>query len=492
VPNRPPTGQLVHRLLVVVSVAAALFTIALARGGFRVDLGPLRLSSHASPATPLIIALVTGLGAWALRLARNPGPAVPAAGILRRARWALLVSALVVGLNSFFMLAPPPAPGTNNCVYVRPLGGGFTHILNCDAPEFVLLAHTPWIVLTREHAARQNRPLSFTLAYALATPMRQLGWFDWFFQPDGPEFVAYAAINVVALVLAVGCFASLLTWSGGGSSGMELFFVTIVLTGNEVTKLFFLSPHVQVFNLLIPCLALYASARLIGRGRALSTAEALLLGVAFGVGLLIYASFAIALLCVAAIQLLVYRRPVSAGSMVLVAGAIFGCWALFVYLRTGFYYNYEVAEFRQFVWIVDCVRQGRAQCALDVSRKASDFMGATAPVLALPMALIVVVWLARRALSTAPPASDHAFPDAFRGAIAVNFVVTTIFLALMGYYRTRLSWLLVPALLLLAALQLQRLRWAMGEARTAWFNAAVVVATVLYMAQLVFRAGPFS
>jgi hypothetical protein len=159
---------------------------------------------------------------------------------------------------------------------------------------------------------------------------------------------------------------------------MELFFVTIVLTGNEVTKLFFLSPHVQVFNLLIPCLALYASARLIGRGRALSTAEALLLGVAFGVGLLIYASFAIALLCVAAIQLLAYRRPVSAGSMVLVAGAIFGLWALFVYLRTGFYYNYEVAEFRQFVWIVDCVRQGPAQCALDVSRRASDFMGATA------------------------------------------------------------------------------------------------------------------
>jgi uncharacterized membrane protein len=74
----------------------------------------------------------------------------------------------------------------------------------------------------------------------------------------------------------------------------------------------------------------------------------------------------------------------------------------------------------------------------------------------------------------------------------VNFVVTTIFLALMGYYRTRLSWLLVPALLLLAALQLQRLRWAMGEARITWFNAAVVVATVLYVAQLVFRAGPFS
>jgi hypothetical protein len=32
----------------------------------------------------------------------------------------------------------------------------------------------------------------------------------------------------------------------------------------------------------------------------------------------------------------------------------------------------------------------------------------------------------------------------------------------------------------------------MGEARITWFNAAVVVATVLYVAQLVFRAGPFS
>ena len=39
----------------------------------------------------------------------------------------------------------------------------------------------------------------------------------------------------------------------GVTLGIEVLFCLIVLAANDVTKLFFWSPHAQIYNLFVPC-----------------------------------------------------------------------------------------------------------------------------------------------------------------------------------------------------------------------------------------------
>src|SRR5688572_16990176 len=146
-------------------------------GGGTFHLGPLRVSST-SARNPLLLALASGLLAWALALAtsendshhRHRGPVLVA-----------MLTLLAIGLN-VMLQAQPALPNEFTCYYDQPLRGGFRFQLNCDAMEFMTLAHDPSLVFTRP--IRQSRPLSFAIPAAIALPLRVLPDFD--VLPVGP------------------------------------------------------------------------------------------------------------------------------------------------------------------------------------------------------------------------------------------------------------------------------------------------------------------
>ncbi|HEX5110428.1 MAG TPA: hypothetical protein VFV95_18385 [Vicinamibacterales bacterium] len=478
-----------RRRLIQVAAVSSLAAIALAlTPGFELHAGPLRVSVH-SPRHLLMLAVVSAIAAWAVSLAQGDDEGPP--GPRRWGRFAALSGLMVVGLN-VLMLAQPSMPTDKfYCMEDRPIGKGFRHVLNCDSGEFMALASAPASVVSRR--VRQSRPLSFVLAYVISRPLYLIPRLVKAgpYYPLAPEFVAYLIINIALLILTLVIFTRLLDWSARVRDGTELLFALVVLGVNDITKLFFWTPHVQVYNLFIGCLTLYLIVRLIERGEPLRSRQAVGLGLAFGVGLLIYGSFLIPLLCVALVQVVIYRRLWPA----LVAGAVsllpYVCWVTLIFALTGTFYNHEIEVYRQFVWIADCAKLGVVACPPKAIDNAWAFFNTGAPVMVVPLLLLCGCRIAGYIW----PGNTPVPPERLRLiglAIAFAFSVTAVFLLLMGYYVPRLIWLLVPSVLLAVTLELRALRLAIALPRRWMFDAGLLAASLVYVFVLLERQGPYN
>jgi hypothetical protein len=482
----------IRRTLVAVCAITGIWSLVLlVTGGFVFQVAGLRLSSQMARG-PLAIALLSGLTVWAMSLtARRDAAARPAAGGMRRAS---LLSVLVLGLSVLFLAQPAPPANQNNCLFVHELGAGMRHLLNCDAVEYLALANAPSIVLTPEHPYRQSRPLSFLAPSLVSRPLRLSSWLVQHgpYPPYGPEFVAFALINLVVLVASMLCFVRVLRMARTGvPQGMEVLLSLVVLSANDVTKLFFWSPHAQIYNLFVPCVTVYMNLRLLDSGRPLTVKQASLLGLALGIGLLMYGSFSVAVACVCAIQVFKYRKVVPAVVIGLMAVATYAAWVVYVIATTGSFYSYETEMFRQFVWLLDCYRSGRAKCVPRLHNEGGMFFNVLAQMTLVPLALIVVVRIARFVW---PVPGDPA-PVNRHVAIAVGAClgVAAVMLLLMGgaFVMPRLYWILIPPLMMLLAIDLQQLRAGLSVRGQRVLSGLVFAGTLVYLVVLTVRQGPY-
>lgn len=457
-------------------------------GGIEFAVGPLQFSSH-SPRGALFLAIGAGLASWAAFIAaerRDGEHWRPHAGIL----YTLGLTVLAIGLNAATLAQPAPPPDEHNCVFDNPIGHGFRHLLNCDSPEFLALAQEPSLVF--ENPVRQSRPLSFAVPFLMAQPLALVPRLasTWPYTPYAAEFAAYLVVNLAVLVAGLQLFTVTLESGTGVRGGPELMLALVVLGANNVTKLFLWTPHVQLFNLFVPCLTMYVCFRLAARERPLDAREGSLLGLALGVGLLWYGSFAIAIACVAAIQVAVYRRVTPAVILLAVAAVPYACWVAGVVRATGSFYNHEIETYRQFVWVVDCVESGTSACLRTAGGHLATFAATAAPVVALPLAVIAIARAARRVGSQhRPAAGPHV--RALRRAVFCNLLVATAFLAAMGFSAPRLIWLLMPGLILLGTVELQQVRFSRPARAGAWEAITLGVALV-YLVVLVSAQGPYN
>ena len=479
------------RFLVVLCALTTLWSVVLLlTGGFHVELGPIQISSRA-PRLPLILAIVSGVAAWAMSMDGTARPVVRGTGLGRRIRFALLVCALSAGLNAVLMTSPAPPLDVNNCLFIRELEWGFRHILNCDSPEFLALAQTPSLILSPNHQTRQSRPGFAGLAYVVAAPLRLVPWITEsdLYRPYAAEFVAYALINLAILAASLLWFAWLLESGDTGTPpGIELLFAMIVLGANDLTKLFLWSPHLQIFNLFVSCLTLYICFRLIERRQPLSVRQGAMLGLGIGAGFLVYGSFLIPIVSAAAVQAILFRRTLVAFVIGAAAFAPYACWVLFVRVTTGGFYSHEVEAYRQFVWIGDCIGLGVASCSPIVTANAWAFLNTAGPIVFPPLLAIGCCRIARYSLS--PPLEPPGPGRAIGLTIAVALTVTAAFLALMGFYVPRLCWLLMPPLFLVLAFELKALRLSTRSPNGWRFKALLLSTATIYVLVLLARQGP--
>jgi hypothetical protein len=324
----------------------------------------------------------------------------------------------------------------------------------------------------------------------VALPLRALP--DFAIIPIGPpfqkEYLAFVLVNVATLVFGLLCFTRAFERGTGWRGGPEWLFVVVMLSANEITKMFLWNAHVQIFNVFTPCLTIYLNMRLLERSSPLTSGLAVAIGTAIGVGLLVYGSFVVPLLCVIAIQWFVYRRVWSGLLVGASASLVYLAWMALVFMRTGAFYNHEVAEYRQFVWVLDCVRSGAAACQATVATNAMSFFAATAPVLAAPIGLATALRIAR-VLWVRDEISTP--PRALLQASVLTWIVTFVFLASAGFYTPRLSWLLVPPVLMLIAIDGGAL-WRAAGWRRAWaVSVALAVICTGYVLMHAARQGPY-
>jgi hypothetical protein len=471
----------------VLSVVAALWAIAVALSARGTSDRGLLVHLLRSPWYPLVISVACGLAAWAVSLGtpdemRTSPPA-------RKGKFVARLTLMVVALNLLLLAQPDTPPNFMACQFVNPIGRGFIHFLNCDSPEYLGLARDPSLVFS--HGILQARPLSFYGPHLLAESLRLVPRLEKAgpYRPYARHFVAYLLINLVALVTALVCFTRVLERGAGQPAGVELLVSLVALSANDVTKLFFWTPHTQIFGLFVPCLTLYLSFRLLTRAEPLRPGAAAVLGLALGVGALYYGLFVVPAICIGAIHVLVYRRLWPAA--LVCAGALlpYAVWAATVYALIGSFYNHEVGMYRQFVWMSDCAKVSVASCGPAFRTRLLSLFTTAAPVLFVPVLLAVGC---RAASYIRPAASPQPPMGALARAAVFTFVTIAVFQMLQGAPAPRLSWQMVPPVLLMAAVEFQHLRRAWPGARMQVVNAGIALASLVYVLMLAARQGPYN
>jgi hypothetical protein len=473
------------RLLWVVSAAAGGLALLVAfTGGGTFYIGPLRVSAHSFKA-PLLLGIVAGLFA-VLGTYRSVPPPRGHRGV-----WFVVpLVCLTMGVNILLQAQPQPPPGVAACLFDYPLREGFRFFLNCDSPAFLDLARNPSSVF--EDPVRQSRPLTFAIPYVIARPLMLLPATSAvpIGAPYQPAFFGFIVMNVAALAAGLVLFARLLELAAEHVAGPELLVGLLIVGANDLTKLFLWTPHSQIFNILTPCLTLYLSFRLFARRRPLGARQAIVLGAALGVGLLTYGTFAIPIVCVVFIQAVSYRRLGTAALLMASACAVYGLWVAFMKWHVGEFHSYEIEEYRQFVWMLDCGRVDIRSCGPIAAHHLKTFFNTSIPVMVVPITLAFLCRLARTSAGDAVPISPGE--QALARSVALTFVMTMAFLALMGFYAPRLCWALVAPIVLMATFDAHRLR-VMRPVRWPWLlDAAVVASAMAYLFVLAGRPGPYN
>jgi hypothetical protein len=374
---------------------------------------------------------------------------------------------------------------------------GPVHVnVGIDAPLFIYLAKDPRLLLESPGSTWQSRPLYPALGWALAQPFRAVGLHvlgermlsgqplpgvPGSYGSYLPEFAGLIVLNGLLLAMAVLLLRRLL----GARSLLapEMLLPATFLLANEVTKPGFWTPHLQMFNLLIPLVTLNLLVWLRPRLTELRARHFAALGLALGVGALAYGAFAVAA-AAAALCIVLQRGPgtrlVSRSLHAVLVLAAFSVptilWVTFVKARTGSFYHHETAQYRQFLWLVDAARQGAGTLGEALAQNLSVYLTTLVLVLTLPVLLLGVLWAAVRVLGAATPLT--ARERAVVLAEALYMAVSIPFYALMGFYARRLTWTLIPALLPFFAFAVVRLRCSARPGIRVGATAAVIALAV--------------
>ncbi len=408
----------------------------------------------------------------------------------------------MVVVNALWLLAPPPLRPADSCGNYYPIADRLGFMINCDAIDFVVLARSPGRLLDRGEV-RQARPLFVVMGSLAGYPFDLLArWLRPGIKPNMPYYAGFLAINVLAVAAAVLVFDWLLA-SVGGSVWLTAL-LSVPLLCNDVTKAFFWSAHTQMFNMLGPLLAV-AVGYGVATTRRLEVWRFQLMVLGLGVGLLIYGTFIVLLPAALSAYWFAQRRESSitwrqAVTVAAAAGALFllptALWVGVVTLRAGSYYNHEMVQYRQLVWIIDAAGQGLGTFVAVWWEYSSAFARTLMFVDILPFLVVAMAaYLLPKPVRGGASDAGASLLDESR-AEALEFVCLATFASLftffwaLGFYERRLTFSIVPPLLCFIGVRFGR-RFAASRWRATGGVALSVVAG-LWMFYHVTKYGPFS
>jgi hypothetical protein len=263
-------------------------------------------------------------------------------------------------------------------------------------------------------------------------------------------------------------------------------------------KAFFWTPHTQIFLVVTPLLSILCCDWVL-RSTGLRWWRLALVGFGLGVASLAYGLFLAVAIAVSLTILVAWRQRSSRTYLGLVSDLVgflvaFAvpqfAWIAAVQLKTGSYYSHEVQAYHQIVWIKETLGQGVGTFLDTFTVNQSRFGGATWPVVIWPLLLLTVIAAFRTTTKGRPAGLVVQGPLAL--ASAITLVSFGAFLAVLGYYRQRLSWSLVPPLLVVCGLLLADLGAGSTPLRRMTAYAVVGVLVLLFCVWTFVKAGPWS
>ncbi|RSK51107.1 hypothetical protein EI291_01975 [Hymenobacter rigui] len=404
-------------------------------------------------------------------------------------------TAFILSLTLSFWFSPAPRTEAEYCgtyLHLAPWAG-FT--ANCDGFVYMEDARHPAHLL-EPCEVRQSRPLFVLLGTAVGypctwvvqglqasglLPARVMQKLPAKYQPLLGFYLGYVLLNYAVLLAALLLFRHLYyrVTNGLGSLGV-LWALLVFLVSNQVTKAFFWTVHQQMFTFLVPLVLVYLVLQL--RGSAQWRAWLPGLAVLGGLLSLVYGSFVL-VLPVLLYGLCQQRRhpwPVVVGRAIVV-GLMFAAptliWIGILKLQGVSYYNHEAAAYGQVVWLQAIWQQPFPEFLQLLSTNISKFLQ-TLPAIEVFVvaALISVDWAIRK---------QKKLPEPMLLLLGVVLLLL-IFLAGLGYYKERLTWMLVPILLLVVVVVMP------GTRASRWPVWVLLLMACAWHVMQVVSYGPFS
>lgn len=379
----------------------------------------------------------------------------------------ILILIFVITLS--FLLSPAPRENEKNACgrYVR-INGSAGFMLNPDTYGFLLPAITP-DSLVQPRAQRQGRPLFILMGSAVGYTLHYISspfhsslnnLYKKFWTGAYPEsmmyklgnfYVGFIIINILVLWLSLYLFQKIFLLITGHSNKPLLVLISfmVFIASNQVTKVFFWTPHMQMFTFFTPLLCIYIALKLNHSRELISFKKLCWLSLASGFLLLVYGNFLLLL----PVLLYCFSRnyklfkehnlpPLAAKNLLLVL--LFALPLLaWMYILTLFhttYYNFEIDQYRQLIWVKDTLSDSWDLFWATFRYFTQSYIKTMGDSAIVFLFALVVMLLAR----DRPMKKDiNVF------SISMVLLVFFLFYWILGFYRERLSYSFVPGIICL-------------------------------------------
>jgi hypothetical protein len=350
-----------------------------------------------------------------------------------------LTTLLVIFVQSFsFFRNFPTVPA---CGRVINIFADLNVLINCDSAVFMKDAQDPSRVFEGT-SVYQDRPAHSVLAWFLAFMMKFLGLPNQAREVVGTSgqttvyeslyYASYLFINlvvvVVSVLLAMKFIFGSLNWNTIKVEKNLAATILLIVAANELTKTFFWTPHSQMFNILLPTLSL---ALLANRSKIDSFRQFISLNTITLLLMFFYPFFGLIF------GLLLFTRYSSLIQRFVTIAVFSSMYVIYPFILEFFggrHRNFVVEEYRQYVWLLDSIRNN--DLVTNLTGNLKSFVS-TFPIIPTILLIALAILLL---INTAKP---HSYS---KGKVWIDLVPYLLFailyftaLSLMGYYSRRLT-----------------------------------------------------
>jgi 4-amino-4-deoxy-L-arabinose transferase-like glycosyltransferase len=399
-----------------------------------------------------------------------------------------------------------PKGDTHEFGFEYTLYSNFVAVINYDSPEFLKDSVQP-VELLEKTSLRQSRPGLILLVAGLnqLVPARLRDDIVHLFRAAGKEipkdeivpYVLYVLLNYLFLFLSFFLFLRML-YLDERSPVFGSIFLSSLFVFNDVTKAFLLTPHTQIFNILAPLVCLYGFLQvkdhdLFNKWQIYLFAFLVGLGVtAYGTFVLFIPSVFIALVWVVLRDKKKINLRIALGFCLLVFLTMlpFLVWVLYVYHLNGSFFQFEIVQYQQFVWIFPLLRTAPWSAFLKLVRNVGLVTSAAAIQAAfLPVVIFAVclVSLDRNHRFLQQLARVRRFPVS---ALIISGLFL-LFFALAGLPIARVAFSAVPPLVFGSAVVVNEMLKEASPIRNRVGSALVVLLLLLACWNVVMTLRPF-
>jgi hypothetical protein len=331
-------------------------------------------------------------------------------------------------------------PTNPACGRVLNLFASLNVLINCDSAVFMKDAQSPERLFDGQ-SVYQDRPGHALLVWMMSSFLKVFGFPNISREVVGNSgditlyqsafYFSYLVINLLVLLfavkLALGFVNPGINKHDTYSNVITSLLVIFLVAGNELTKTFFWTPHSQMFNILLPVIALILL-------NNLKRIDTLRLFVSLTLGLVLLMFF-YPLFGILSIILIFSNYSQFWKRALIVFIAMFGylLYPKVLEFLGGSYSNYAILKFRQYVWILDAAKQDNI-----ADRSATNFNSFISTVPLIPSLLLLTTSILLYVVATKAGKKSAIVSLEFLPYLLFLIVYLFALLA-MGYYSRRLT-----------------------------------------------------